>query len=964
MISEYNNIQKYYLGRLDKVVYLIDEDALKSITIDNGAAYVEISGSPMSIAVSDIALTDDSELDERYRFTHTLTFTVNGYANYKDFEGNYYAIVKTLDGVYWLVNPLFPCKVTYTYTLDSIGNRTDFTLSTMSNHPTLMVDGMSNSTPYTCDYKYCTIKSIKINENANSLKLNNQVLYTNDGFKTVNYNKDSAVFTEQFDGINIQHSLGFDIRFDDYKSSWHYNLLEFVDNKYAVIVGTTCGNTVLCGFGFGLQPSFTVEANDDAVADKIHIDLTDLHDNGLFIGYESGVTISKDDAKSWIYTKKYSGYECNGNGTARYLLKEEVDAFGNSTGRYMCLVGYESSFSNLNIVGTFTTTDTFTTYECSNQCKLQSSFPPEFIFNAATCKSYQLISDSDWSISSTSNNITVAPTYGEANVPCTVRICNTVAPTSTEAVSQINLSYCNKSVTYNVRVKQGDGCLPMGNVYDISANGQFVTVPTSCCISEVVDVNGVLTNITIQDTYFNVYVPQNNSTSRQFILSITYCDNSTGEVIINQGTCFENWVTEGTVCNGTQKCDVQRRYTGTTNTSINTYTNETRAVNCSASTDCQDIITRWIDTSATTCVGESLHKVTKEQISYDGGTTWTDTGTEGIGDQIEDTSGQCASITYEYQWILTTATTCVGYNKYYLYKRQRRISGSSDAWVDVIPTQTAANGDGLTPVIAEANSTDCGYVPPVEPTYKWETMDIDTDWVCTDCGSQASLKIAYRTTAEGATVVTAACDSNTTLSASNYNNSDIEYVMVGGCITYIGDDCFSGKTNLTEVLLPINIQTIGANAFKGCTSLSDIALPPLVSTIGNYAFSGCTSLNKITLGSIVDTIGNEAFAYCDNLNTVNIPDDIQAIPYRCFYNCSGLTDIYLSSNITSIGNEAFYGCSNLVNVICAATVPPTISQFTFGAVPTDFTIYVPQASLTAYQNSQWGDSYYNHIVGY
>lgn len=71
------------------------------------------------------------------------------------------------------------------------------------------------------------------------------------------------------------------------------------------------------------------------------------------------------------------------------------------------------------------------------------------------------------------------------------------------------------------------------------------------------------------------------------------------------------------------------------------------------------------------------------------------------------------------------------YTKYYLYKKQQRISGSSDAWVDVIPTTYSYNADGtMTPVVAEEQSADCGYVPPIEPIYKWENMNINTDYIC------------------------------------------------------------------------------------------------------------------------------------------------------------------------------------------------------------------------------------------
>ena len=423
-----NNECKYNIDKLEKVVYLINEESFKNIHIDDGEAYVtDVDQEPMILSVYNIELSDTDELDERYKFTHTLKFSMNGYANYKDFGGRYYAIVKTVDDEYWLVNPLFPCKVTYTYTLDANDSRTDFTLATISNHPTLRIHGMTQSgATYECGYRHCTFGTLKLNESMNSLLTSNHVLYTNDGFKEVEFNKKSAVFTEQFDGTNVQHKLDFNIKFDDYKDSWHYNLLEFTENRYAAIIETSCNKFVLTGFGFGLHPSFTVTANDEMTMNNILISLADTHDNGATISYQDEITIEKDGAVQWVYTNKYNGYECIGNNLARYLLMEEVDALMNPTGNYKVLVGYESQFTFLNIVDTFTETETFNSYDCADVCKMQSSFPLEFVFNNVSCRDYDVICDSDWSITSSAAHITVSPASGAANQAYTVQICNRV----------------------------------------------------------------------------------------------------------------------------------------------------------------------------------------------------------------------------------------------------------------------------------------------------------------------------------------------------------------------------------------------------------------------------------------------------------------------------------------------------------------------------------------------------------
>lgn len=732
-VSTYkNNDCRYIIDKLDKVVYLISESASKNIHIDNGEAYItSIEEEPLALKVYNLSLTDSDELDERYKFTHQVTFSMDGYANYRDFQEKYFVIVKTVDEEYWLVNPMFPVKVTYTYTLGASENHTDFTLSTISNHPTLRIHNMSKATPYDCGYKQCGMKSLKLNETVYSFKRNNHVLYTNDGFKDVVYNKNSGIFTEQFDGKNVQHNLKFDIKFDDYKDSWHYNLLEFVENRYAAIIETTCDKYILCGFGFGLQPSFQIEANDETTPDKIHIDMIDMHDNGDFIGYEEDVTIEKDGNLVWTYTNKYNGYECIGNNLARYLLMEEVDALMNPTGNYKVLVGYESQFPFLNIVGTFTETETFASYDCADNCRMQTSFPLEFVFNTTSCREYSLISDTDWSIESTAAHITVSPSQGSAGQSYTINICNTLAPSNTDIVSNLNVNYCNRTKTYKVTVKKGDSCLPGGSVFDISANGQYVVIPTSCCVQDARDFSGTITNITLLNNYIRVYVPQNDSGNpRQFIISITYCDGREGEAIINQGTGFERWVKESTGCSGSQKCDIERKYTGTTLNNVNTRTEETRLTNCVNSSDCGGRTTRWIDSTETTCSGGKKYIVQVEQVSLDGGNTWSNTGEKRLGSETADPTSECAGIEEFEQW-RENGYVCVETTKY--NRLQLYVSTDGTNWV---ATNTYKRGER----IIETNSADCGYIIP-STAYTWEDWRlVETDYICEDGSKYEKLR--------------------------------------------------------------------------------------------------------------------------------------------------------------------------------------------------------------------------------
>lgn len=736
-VSTYkNNECRYNIDKLEKVVYLINEDDFRNIRIDNGEAYVDsISATPLSLAVYNISLSDTDELDERYKFTHTLTFSMRGYANYKYFKSKYYAIVKTVDGVYWLVNPLFPCNVTYTYTLDANGSHTDFTLATISNHPTLRVHGLDHATPYECGYQHCKFDTLKLNDAKYSLRSGNDIKYTNDGFKDVVFNKNSATFTETFNGNNVSHSLQFNIKFDDYKSSWHYNLLEFMDNKYAAIIKSSCGKYILTGFNFGLQPSFTVTANDEMTMDNIQINLIDSHDNGEFIGetYDE-IHETKYEDSDFVYTVEYDGWECVSENTARYLLKKEIDALGNSTGRYMCFEGYTDRFTalGLNIVGTFKDTETFINPQCHGvSCTAQTSFPNSFVFNTVGCRTYSLVASTNWTLTSSDAHITVNPSSGLANTQYNVEICNTLTPTSSETTSTIQLSYCETTKTYNVSVVKGNPCFTAGQVFDISANAQYVTVPTSCCIQAVSDSSKTVTNISIQSTYFKVYVPQNDTGSlRTITLSVSFCDGTIGEVIVNQVTGFERWVKEDTVCVGNLKCDIERKYTGTTISNVNTRTEETRYTNCVASSECGGSTTRWIDSSETTCSGGKKYVVQAEQLSTDGGQTWTLTGNKRLGAETADSPAECEGQEGYTKWVVE-GYMCEGTTKY----AAERLYTSTDN-TNWIATDTYRR----TSTIIDTNSADCGYVTP---STVWTYEDwrlVETDYICDDGNKYKKLR--------------------------------------------------------------------------------------------------------------------------------------------------------------------------------------------------------------------------------
>ena len=70
---------------------------------------------------------------------------------------------------------------------------------------------------------------------------------------------------------------------------------------------------------------------------------------------------------------------------------------------------------------------------------------------------------------------------------------------------------------------------------------------------------------------------------------------------------------------------------------------------------------------------------------------------------------------------------------------------------------------------------------------------------------------------------------------------------LGYKVTGIGNNAFSGCSEMTDVVIPESITSIGNNAFSGCTGLSKITIPKNVTSIGSSVFSGCTGLTSLNV---------------------------------------------------------------------------------------------------------------------
>jgi len=328
----------------------------------------------------------------------------------------------------------------------------------------------------------------------------------------------------------------------------------------------------------------------------------------------------------------------------------------------------------------------------------------------------------------------------------------------------------------------------------------------------------------------------------------------------------------------------------------------------------------------------------------------------------------------EYRTV-STATTCVGVDKYAVDEYQM----TQNRWTTY---QTISSTTGS---LIEADSEDCGYVPPTPRNFKISANYIGGTNAVADCNTSTTLTFdEIKNLGEGYTAMTSAVvgDCTTTVDSYAFNGDDyrrcknlssitfsdsvtsigrraftgngLREVSCGSGLTSIGEYAFAGNYNLSALTIP-NVTTIEEGAFQSCSGLTSLVLPDTLTTIGSNCFYNCKSLTNVHLSNNLTTIGSDSF-YCNtSLTSINIPNSVATIGMGAFAGCHAMTALTIGSGITSIGDSAFNVCSGLTSITINATVPPTIGVFTF-VKTNNAPIYVPSSAVETYKTAtNWSD---------
>lgn len=682
-VSDYITNYRYKIGKLKDFIYIGDASIFDSIQITDSAAIVKESFRLTKLYGSNVQLKEQQSTNENLRFTKNVQITVDGYYNAaKEITSNPIVIVENKEGARFIVNPEFGCDIEYTFTLNSTQCQTVVEFDNISNLPVLELVGKFgiNGTVEKCKYKLGGVKDFQV-INFDNVALNPSrgeiTIFDDDSFKQVQFNDGTFTLEEKYKDHLYTDTITFDITLDNYKSSWHYDLVKFLDRNYSAIV-TPKGqndNKFYVGFNLGLQPSYEIETSTEVGGiDNITITFSESS-LGSLVSSHYPIHIQNSTDKTWVGAKsvitstgaKYNSYECYGDGIARYLVQAEVNAKGDNTGRYKVLDGYADMFPNLNIVGTFTDTITYKEPNCSGINGILITNIPATIYMAVGDKNtYDVYSDSDWSLENVSSYITLNSTGykgGQTNhltVSLKDDAINHDEGTFTitngkvkKIVTVIILKYTD--ITRNITAEEQviNLNVPFSTQYVVYKGKTYN-------INEISNLDGLTFNFNGQRV--QIKVPMNNSTENKKVYElILKSDNSSIKVTINQDHYYEEWHITSTSefrCDNGSSYQVLHRFTGFTAGNLSE-TIEIKLGDMITQNDrrCANIISRYSDKGHYTCYDGKKYKLLEEEESYDNGSTWSLTGRIRLGD-ADDSDTTFCSQERQYKWQLTTNWQC------------------------------------------------------------------------------------------------------------------------------------------------------------------------------------------------------------------------------------------------------------------------------------------------------------------
>ena len=161
--------------------------------------------------------------------------------------------------------------------------------------------------------------------------------------------------------------------------------------------------------------------------------------------------------------------------------------------------------------------------------------------------------------------------------------------------------------------------------------------------------------------------------------------------------------------------------------------------------------------------------------------------------------------------------------------------------------------------------------------------------------------------------------------AKNATSIVIPKTYKGLPVKVIGENAFSGCSNLKKIVIPSSVVSIGKSAFSSCASLTEMVVP----FIGNsrdatgheavfgyiFGYKTNSSSSSVSGHTYQYNIGSEYYHYSipSTISIVTITDTTK-INSRAFWNCSMVKELSLPAKLDEIEYSAFYDCYGLEKI--------------------------------------------------
>lgn len=734
MVDTFEAPRRYEVGSFKPFILLIPETVAVNYTIDDGRCAVHsVAQSDSIIKVSGDTVTMSSEetLEGRFKFHNTVELTVQegSYDRLTDLfhlletGTRFRAVVEDMMGNQFIANVEFPAFVTHeAHFANTVApNTLSVKLETDSNWPTLFVQSKINySTQFNlslCQYVMGGIEEFYLGDRKmvrmieNNGKIVSILSYGSSNFKRIKPLPNTLVYTETFDGEKYTQQIQFSIPLSEYKYYFEYNLIEFADNRYAMLLVSHNKTLLGAGFELGFIPSYTITASENVSAlNTVDITMqciamrptadttltTSLED---FIGDDTRVAYAPVKPFT-IGDNQYVGDICINDSQSMYILLELTTTNGAGLSQYAAHVDYAQMFrdAGLDIVTTYSTQGiwngipivhpnpncAFTSGQCLFRLVPRKKYNLTPISNSI---SFPVWSECDWTISDVPDWITVTPMQGPGGSVTQVTITlNTPYPTDSHT-STLLLSNPMQDYPFTVAYTPGgsgtssdcDWLQVEETAYTAAGGTTYFslsdTVEPGTTLDNLIVVNDGGVDVQVRNGYLLITIPPNTTGGSKYYNVTLRLDQNSPQCtlsIVQDSRYYKRVAAEGYICDGQNKYQKVAVYWGTTPDNVTNFQSYEKGALLEAnSKDCMSFITRWIDGPEGTyiCQGGNKYTYQIQQISYDNGQTWEDTDETRAGNYIGP-SDDCDESNFQYEWRWDgKSVVCEGTTSYKLEKR-------------------------------------------------------------------------------------------------------------------------------------------------------------------------------------------------------------------------------------------------------------------------------------------------------